>query len=106
MSNERIDQILAENNLEYTPQVYPNMYPRIIKSIEQYGGECYEGGKKAARDICYEVLDPEITRLRSLVHAQKELIALHDKLSESDFLTKKEWMRSDVLRNQIKSLES
>jgi len=105
MSNERIDQILAENNLEYTPQVYPNMYPRIIKSIEQYGGECYEGGKKAARDICYEVLDPEITRLRSLVHAQKELInALNDQVDEE----KVSWENRDKivgLYKKIKELE-
>ena len=100
MSNERIDQILEETipffraNEERSPH-YADL---IRKAMEQYGGDMYDKGLSEAFTLT--------NRLQALVQAQKELIALHDKLSESDFLTKKEWMRSDVLRNQIKSLES
>lgn len=110
MSNERIDEILTENNLGWgAGWVKPDMRAGIIKAIQQYGAEQYQKGRmdqEKVENFKLGLQSDELNRLREFVKAQKEFLEHHDKLAETDFLTKKEWMKTDVLRNQIKSLES
>lgn len=101
MSNERIDQILYENNLEYAHHLYPNMHPRIINAMEQYGKEQYQKGRmdqEKVENFKLGLQSDELSRLRKLVQAQKELI------DRGDF---HEYHTEVIeLRNKIKELEA
>lgn len=103
MSNERIDQILEEVIPFF--KVNENMNPHyaglIRKSMEQYGKEQYVTGRKYGAETANERYGKEISRLRELVQAQKELIDLYD----GDNLSDPAWLKETELRNQIKELE-
>ena len=74
MSNERIDQILYENNLVFESIIAKD---RIYRSMEQYGGEQYRKGREDRENgeaYTWSVLSKSLKRLQSLVQAQKELI--------------------------------
>lgn len=99
-STDRIDQILIENGVHEMSD-YQCLAHRIRKAMEQ----SYVSGRKYGAETANERYEKEVARLNELVKAQKELIDLHEKLSETEFITSKEWDRMDELRNLIKELE-
>ena len=101
MSNERIDEILTENNLVFESIIAKE---RIYRSMQQYGAERYQGGQmdqEKVEDFKLGLQLEELKRLKALVQAQKELIALYDEENLSDLA----WLKESELRNKIKTLE-
>jgi hypothetical protein len=100
MNNERIDEILDDNIVA----IEGGMRDRIRKAMEQYGKEVHADGMREGHShgiVWAEKYSPDLTRLRELVKAQRELIdwmeiRLDDLESHTEY---------EQLNNRIKELE-